>query len=122
METARHDSADRIRIAHLTGIAKNHAGRKTGLGYDRDAAVAELLGELEGVDPELKPHLLAHATPGTRNWRYQTIKAMLVAAGADVGEVEEMAAGVDARMARVGFPVGELGESGPEERQDQGAS
>ncbi len=102
METARHDSADRIRIAQLTGIASRHAGLKTKGGYDRAAAVAEL--HTVSTDP----HLLAHAIPGLRHWQYHTIKAMLIDAGAEAEEVEQIAAAIDERQRRAGFPVGEV--------------
>lgn len=100
METARHDSADRIRIAQLTGIASRHAGLKTKGGYDQAAAIAEL------HTISSNPHLLAHATQATRHWQYRTIRAMLVAAGARQEDVEEMAAEMDERHRRIGFPVG----------------
>lgn len=108
METARHDSADRIRIAQLTGIASRHAGLKTKGGYDRDAAVAEL----HAVSTD--PHLLAHATQSPRHWQYRTIKAMLIAAGAEAEEIEHIAADEDEQLQRFGFPAGELGGDQPQ--------
>lgn len=107
METARHDSADRIRIAQLTGVASRHAGLKTKGGYDQAAAVAELHSYLVGADPELVPHLLAHATQGKRHWQYRTIKAMLIAAGASPDDIVAIAEQIDARQQKFGFPVGE---------------
>lgn len=104
METARHDSADRIRIAQLTGIASRHASLKTGGSYDQAAAVAELHTVSED------PHLLAHAICGSREWQFRTIRAMLIAAGADPGEVDLMAAALDERHRRTRFPVGEAGQ------------
>lgn len=102
MDTADHDSADRIRIAQLTGIASRHAGLKTRGGYNQAAAVAEL--HTISTDP----HLLAHATQTPRHWQYRTIRSMLVAAGAKQEEVEQIAADVDQRMERFGFPVGQV--------------
>lgn len=101
METARHDSADRIRIAQLTGVASRHAGLKTKGGYDQAAAIAEL--HTISTDG----HLLAHAITGTRHWQYRTIKAMLIAAGAAPDDIEAIAEAIDERQQQVGFPVGE---------------
>jgi hypothetical protein len=103
METARHDSADRIRIAQLTGVASRHAGlklREDG-SYDQAAAIAEL--HTVSADP----HLLAHAITGTRHWQHRTIKAMLIAAGALPDDIVAIAEAIDERQQKIGFPVGE---------------
>lgn len=108
METARHDSADRIGIAQLTGVASRHAGLKLkDDAYDLALAVAEL--HTISTDP----HLLAHAITGTRHWQYRTVKAMLIAAGANVDDIEAIAEQIDEMQQRTGFPVGE---------QDHGAT
>ncbi|GIH07437.1 hypothetical protein Rhe02_55040 [Rhizocola hellebori] len=104
METARHDSRDRLKIAALTGTASRHAARKTSGQYDRDAAIAEL--HTVSTDP----HLLAHAICSPRHWQYRTLRAMLLEAGADEQDLDEVAAYIDERLRKAGFPVGELAD------------
>ena len=107
METSRHDTQDRLRIASLTGTAARHAGRKLHVDYDQAAAIAELHSH------STDPHLLAHAICSPRHWQYRTIRALLIAAGADVDDMDEIAAAIDRRQQSTGLPVGEApdGES-----------
>jgi hypothetical protein len=101
METARHDSKDRLRIASLTGTASRHAALKTSSTYDQAAAIAELHSH------STDPHLLAHAICNPRHWQYRTIRALLIAAGASVEDMDEIAAAIAERQQRTGPPVGE---------------
>lgn len=112
METSLHDSADRLVIAALSGIAAKHAGLKIRGGYDRATAAAELHFALGNVPAEKRLHLLAHATPSTRHQYFRTIKAMLVEAGADEDEVDEIAEDSQARLDQFGFPLGTADEQG----------
>ncbi len=99
METAKHASADRIRIAALTGTAERHAVLKIRGGYDREAAIAEL------HEVSTDPHLLAHAIGSTRHWMYRTLRALLVEAGATESDLDEISASADDRMRN--FPLGD---------------
>lgn len=102
VETAKHASADRIRIAQLTGTAERHAALKIHGGYDRQAAIAEL------HSISTNPHLLAHAIGSTRHWMYRTLRALLLEAGAAESDMDEIAAAIDERLRARGFPIGHV--------------
>lgn len=109
METPKHDSADRIRIAQVSGTVQRHATLKIhGDGYDETTATAEL----RGITTD--PHLLAHGTVRTRHWMFRPVRALLIAAGADQADVDQLAADMETRMGGIGFPVGAQGEDQPQ--------
>lgn len=95
--TASHNNDDRITIARLSGAIQRLAyplyrGYDT---YNEQAAIAELQAITRGSDPELVPHLLAHATSGNRHFLHPATRHLLLAAGADQADLDRIAAHID---------------------------
>lgn len=105
MDTPRHSDRDRIAIARLAGTAARHAIAIAGrVGYDEAAAIAEL----HSISTD--GHLLAHGTPGSDDWRYPAVRALLLAAGADEAAMDEAEAVMAKRTAH-GDLLAQLAES-----------
>jgi hypothetical protein len=94
MDTPRHERDDRITIARVCGTGERYATRLANPANgpaDFDAGVAEL----RSITTD--PHLLAHGTAASDIWFHDTMRELLIAAGADPAAMEEVRAIIDRR-------------------------
>lgn len=85
MQTPRHDSRDRIRIAEVSGALTNLASKIRDGRLTQDQAVAEL------HDITRDPHLLAHGLGNPGKWAAGSVVLQLaLAAGVDVDEAQRI--------------------------------
>lgn len=80
METPKHDSADRLKIASVTGALSYLAGRVKQHGM----TIAEGAAELRAITAD--PHLLSHGLASRS--RDEVVVALAVAAGASAEEAD----------------------------------
>jgi hypothetical protein len=85
VQTPRHDSRDRIRIAEVSGALSNLAGKVRRGELAQDQAVAEL------HDITRDPHLLAHGLGVPGKWGTESVVLQLaLAAGVDLDEAQRI--------------------------------